>query len=441
MKSGQSETDLFLYLTSRTNVPIIMPFLFERDSLMATLFPLKALRTLALYTQHLATPLKVEGTKPNREDIYGVIEQIMCVQIDTLQMVHRSQYLAIWSRLGNYEVGDLDTLVYSEPRRLFEYWLHAACIMPLNEYRYRLPSMGLSDRQKKWLTSEGNAQLVEHVRDRIEKEGPLRSADFQHDKSQRGTWWNWKPAKRALELLYDKGELMIANRVNFQRCYDLTSRVLPKWVDTASITAEEARRYVLERSVRALGVCQPHQAANYTHMRLTLARPLLEDMVAKGTLNLIQGELADGTVGELVVHRDNIPLLYQAADEAIKAQRVSFLSPFDNLFWAKGRDEQFWGFVQRLEAYKPAAQRIWGYFCLPILYHDRLIGRFDPKLERREGRLRIKSLHLEPGVTLDETMIADIASAMQDFLAFHAADDVTIEDTCDFGQRLLNALT
>ena len=116
-----------------------------------------------------------------------------------------------------------------------------------------------------------------------------------------------------------------------------------------------------------------------------------------------------------MVHRANLPLLERAADGDIAPRRATFLSPFDSLFWAKGRDMQFWGFQQILEAYKPAPQRIWGYFCLPILHNDLLVGRFDPKLERRDATLRLKHLHLEPGIQPEDDMVADIAWAMRLF--------------------------
>lgn len=142
------------------------------------------------------------------------------------------------------------------------------------------------------------------------------------------------------------------------------------------------------------------------------------------------------------MHRDWLPALEQAADGALPATRTTFLSPFDNLFWARGRDQQFWGFTQTLEAYKPAPQRIWGYYCLPILHHDRLVGRFDPKLERKTGLLRLKALHLEPGVKPDAALVRDVAVAMRDFMAFHKATDLVVESSqpAAFGTKLMKAV-
>jgi uncharacterized protein YcaQ len=144
----------------------------------------------------------------------------------------------------------------------------------------------------------------------------------------------------------------------------------------------------------------------------------------------------------MIVHRSNLPILEQAADDALPAHRTTFLSPFDSLFWAKNRDQQFWGFRNVLECYKPASKRIWGYFCLPILHHSRLVGRFDPKLERKSGTLRIKSLFLEPNIKPDEVLVSSIAAAMRDFLAFHQANELIVEqsDPPNFGKGLIAAL-
>ena len=144
----------------------------------------------------------------------------------------------------------------------------------------------------------------------------------------------------------------------------------------------------------------------------------------------------------MLVRREHLPLLEQAADGALAAERTTFLSPFDNLFWPHDRDRQFWGITQRLEAYKPEAQREWGYFSMSILHKDRFIGRFDPKLERASGTLRLKALHLEPGVALDEELVAAVAAAMRSFLAQHAARDLVIERSspAEFGARLLASL-
>ena len=410
-----------------------------------TIYPLEAVQTLAVHTQGLDA---VPTAAPGIDDIYNIIEQLGCVQIDTLQMVQRSQYLTLWSRLGSYDTSELDRLIYDDgDRRLFEYWLHAACIIPLKSYRYRLQKMrwlgnGNENWNKKWLAQAENQKTIEHVLKEVRRRGPLRAADFETDSPRRGEWWDWKPAKRALEFLYDRGDLMIRQRINFQRVYDLRERVLPDWVESSMPTDEETHRYWLERSVRALGICKATQAADYTHTKRTVAKRYVEELLDEGVFVPIQATLSDDAAHELIVHRDNLPLLEQAADDALQPARTTFLSPFDNLFWAKGRDMAFWNFRQVLEAYKPAKDRIWGYFCLPILHKGQLVGRFDPKLERKSGQLRLQAFYLEPGVKPDEELVGAIAATMRDFMAFHNASDLAIEQSkpATFGRKLLAAV-
>lgn len=415
-------------------------------------YPLSVLRAVALHTQNLDASHK-NSKIPSIDMVNDVVNQIGAVQLDTLQMVHRSHYVAMWSRVGNYATTDFDQLVYGNQdgsehntRRLFEYWLHAACIIPLADFRYVIPEMkkqrAYSSGMQKWLAETSNVELMQKVHERIQAEGQLRSQDFEYKGEKRGSWWDWKPAKRALEYLYNEGKLMISNRTKFQRHYDIAERVLPDWVDTTEPTEEEMRRYWLERGAKALGVCEAKHAANYTHMKLTPARPIINKLIKDKIFIEIEGEVADGTTKTLIVHRDNLDLLEHASDGELNPQRTTFLSPFDNLFWAQGRDMLFWNFEQTLEAYKPAGIRKWGYFCLPILHRDQLIGRFDPKLERKKGILRLKALHLEPEIVPTDKMVTDVAETMRDFLKFHEATDMTIESSTSptFAKQLQTAL-
>lgn len=405
-------------------------------------YPLSALRAVALQTQNLHTANGAEPA-PTRDAVYQTVEQIGCVQIDTLHVVRRSQYLVLWSRLGTYDPADFDALQSSADRRLFEGWQHAACIIPLTEYRFQMPHQRdlrehPTNWYQRWLTEQGHPETIQFVRERIQREGALRVSDFERGDHPPGAWWNWRPAKVALEYLYAFGDLMIAGREKFQRLYDLTGRILPDWVDTTEPTTAERDRFWVERGARALGVCLPRHAGDYTWMKVTKSRPIVAQLLEDGILLQITGKLANGDTGELLIHRDNLPLLEQAADGTLKAERTTFLSPFDNLWWAVRRDELLWGFRQALECYLPAPKRVYGYFSLPILHKDRLVGRFDPKLERKDGLLRLKALFLEPGVKPDEELIHDVAAAMRDFMKFHAAKELVIEKSqpAAFGRKL-----
>jgi uncharacterized protein len=405
-----------------------------------------ALRAVALCTQNLHTPNKI-GLTPTRDTLYSTIQQIGCVQIDTLQMVARSQYLVLWSRLGTYDPKDFDALLFGPERKLFEGWQHAACIIPLTEYRYQMPRQrdlreNPNNWYARWLTEKGRVETTKHVLESVRQEGGRKISDFERGDHPAGAWWNWRPAKVALEYLYAFGELMIANRVNFQRVYDLTERILPKWADTTEPTAAERDRFWVERGAKALGVCTSRHAGDYTWMKVTKSRPCVESLLKDGTLIPITGRLANKETAELIVHRDNLTLLEQAADGALQPGRTTFLSPFDNLWWSVRRDEQFWGFHQSIEAYLPAPKRVYGYFCLPILHKDRLVGRFDPKLDRKNGTLILRALYLEPHIRPTEELLHDMAGAMKDFMSFHKAKDLVIEASQpdEFGKKLLKKM-
>jgi hypothetical protein len=416
-------------------------------------YPLYAVRTLALHAQGLGASLD-PGHKPGIDDVYAAIERVGWVQIDTLQVINRAAYVTLWSRLGNYDTALLDKLLYDDgntssdnERRLFEYWAHAACIIPLTVYPHFLPQMrqrreGKGTWHANWVANPDNQQMVKTIHAQVRENGAARPADFRTGKRAPGSWWNWDGAKIALEHLYDIGDLAIANRINFQRIYDIRERVLPAWVDREEPPKDEALRKLLEISMRAQGICTPSQVCNYLKMKSTEAKPQVEALIADGTFVKVNALLADGKPHEQLVHRDNISLLEAAADGGLRVRRTTFLNPFDSLFWARERVLAMWNFQQTIECYVPAPKRKWGYFCLPILNKRNLVGRFDPKLERKTGLLRIKALYLEAGVKPSDRLASSVAKSMRDFMRFHGATDLVIErsDPAEFGQKLMLAL-
>ncbi len=410
-----------------------------------TTFPNSVLRTLALHTQKLNSP---NNSQPTRDEIFETIHHLGCVQIDTLNMVHRSHYLVLWSRLGNYDPSDFDVLASAADRRIFEGWQHAASFIPLNEYRYQLPRQrSLQDNPdnwyNRWLNETVQKDFVPQVLERIRCEGPLKVSDFESDGHPAGSWWNWRPAKIALEFLNVYGKLMVTDRAKFQRVYDLSERILPSDIDMTEPTREERDRFWVERGAKALGVFLPRHAGDYTWMKVSETKPIVDSLLYEGILLKINGESANGKTVEYLIHRDNLPLLGQIVDGAIRSERTTFLSPFDNLWWANRRDEQLWGFHQSLEAYLPASKRIYGYFCLPILHKGQLVGRFDPKMERKTGVLRLKVCYLEPTVKPDDELIDDIVCCLRDFMAFHAAKELVIDrsEPADFGLKLIKKMS
>ena len=404
-----------------------------------TIYPLTALRAMVLHTQRLTAP-NTASPAITPDTIVDLVKALGYVQIDTLNVVNRAHYVTVWSRFGAYPLAGIDRLVYTAgQRRLYEGWGHAASLIALEHYRYQRWRMGAVGHQ--WLTDKHNSKLAKQTLKRIQADGALRVAEIEYTGPQRGPWYDWKPSKMALEALFSRGDLMVAQRVNFQRVYDIRERVLPEWVDVSPVSPDEGRRFCLEQAALALGVFEPRHLTWYTHMQATPARPVLKALFADGPFVKIQGETLSG-VQTWLVHRDQLVLLQRAADGEIRPGRTTFLAPFDSLFWAGGRDERLWGFNQVLECYKRPQDRVYGYFCFPILHKDRLVGRFDPKLDRQTGVLHLNALYLEPGVKPDDELVTDVAAALRDFMAWHGATDVQIEKSnpASFGKKLKRTL-
>jgi len=412
-----------------------------------SVYPLAALRALALHTQRLDVPNGQEAPA-SRETVYETVNALGGVQIDTLQRVSRAQTLALWSRLGSgYRPQTLEDLACNpSDRRLFEGWFHAACYLPLREYRYQMPRHRKTREDghawyAAWSRSPENLALAELVLNRIRTEGGLRVSDFENPPRPRASWWDWKPAKIALEYLYASGKLEIAGRVNFQRVYDLPERVLPAGLDLTEPTPAERDQFWVLRGAKALGVSLPRNPGDYSWMPVTRSRAIVRQLLQEGSLVEIEGQTLRG-VEPLLVHRENLPLLARAAQGELPARRTTLLNPWDSFWWAQQRDEVLWGFEHLIEAYVPAPKRKFGYYLMPILHRDRLVGRLDPRLERPKKLLHLESIHLEPGVEPDEELILSLAQTLRDFMAFHQADDLRIahSNPPDLAEKLLRAL-
>jgi hypothetical protein len=295
---------------------------------------------------------------------------------------------------------------------------------------------------REWVRKDANAKLMARTLERVRAEGGLRVGEFatESDRDKSGEWYQWRPSKMALEALFSRGDLMVTRRIHFQRVYDVRERVLPDWVDTGPVDPDRARRACLEQAARALGVFEPRHLTLYAYMRATPARSLVRALIDEGVVVPILGESTTG-VRTWMIHRDNLALIERAADGDIKPERTTFLSPFDSLFWAWRRDQLLFGFQHRMEFYKPAALRVHGYFSMPILHRDRLVGRFDPKLDRASGVLRLDALTLEPGVKPDAELVTEVAQAMRDFMVWHGAKELRVGKShpTGFGKKLTNA--
>ncbi|MTW11198.1 hypothetical protein GM658_11360 [Pseudoduganella eburnea] len=381
---------------------------------------LAAARALHLAAQGLLQPRR---RKAQKADVLDTIRNMGVLQIDTIHVVARSPYLVLWSRLGDYPQPWLEE--HLAEGALFEYWAHEACFVPIEDYRLLRHRM-LDPASMGWKYSvnwmrERRAD-VERVLQHIRSNGPARSADFERTDGKGGGWWEWKPEKRSLEVLFTAGELMIARRHNFQRVYDLAERVLPGWHDSQMPDMDEARRQLALKTVKALGLARGAWVADY--YRTKPPRPDLEALAGEG---LLLRARVEGWKDTVYIHPDLAELAQAAADGALSPTLTTILSPFDPVVWDRRRAVDLFGFDYRLECYTPADKRRYGYFTLPILRRGALVGRIDAKAHRRGGIFELKNLALEPGVRVTDRFVRDVAGAVQRLATWHGCPHVQVQ--------------
>jgi uncharacterized protein YcaQ len=391
-------------------------------------------RTLAVVKQGLhRRPATVD-----RRTLLDTIRQIGLLQLDTIHVVARSHYLVMLSRVGLYDRADLDGLLYPD-RRLFEQWAHAACLIPIEAYEYFAPAI-LARREQPlqpWLLrslGQDAQQILDAVLADVRERGPLASKDFKDPRDRRGTWWDWKPAKTALEILFEGGYLMVDRRENFQRYYDLAERVLPASArllaaaqaggGAADNTLDDWRRWATLRSVACLGVATAAQVSDYYRQRKLAARAMVETLAAEGAIVPVEVE---GWQDTAYLDPADLPLVDEIKAGGHQPTLTTFLSPFDNLIWDRQRVADLFGFDYRAEMYQPVAKRQYGYYVLPILHRGQLVGRLDPKADRQAGTLIVRALYLEPGQSITGGLLAGVAGALGEFMAFHRIERLVIE--------------
>ena len=357
-------------------------------------------------------------------DILPAIQQMSLLQIDTINVVARSPYLVLFSRLGAYSPAWLDEAL--SRGELMEYWAHEACFLPRSDFplvRHRMLSphnMGWKYHQS-WM--DEHADDIVALKAHIAQNGPVRSADFVHPRKGESGWWEWKPHKRHLEGLFTAGEVMVIERRNFQRVYDLTERVMPCWKDeTDALTQPQAEAVMLENSARSLGIFRPEWLADYYRLR----RPNLDLLMAEWQERQLVVPVDVEQLGEMWVHQSLLPELARAAQGKLNATHSAVLSPFDPVVWDRKRAEQFFNFTYRLECYTPAPKRQYGYFVLPLLHRGEIVGRMDSKMHRADGVLEIFALYLETGVRVSQHLEKGLSLAINDFARWQGATRVKL---------------
>jgi uncharacterized protein len=343
-----------------------------------------ALRRHVVAHQGYATRFRRAGA----DAVEAEIRRLSCVQLDSISTVERSHRITLTSRIGAYPRGTVSQLLGEG--RVFEYWAHEACLLSVDDFplfRWRMRGRGHWGSHERAL--HDHPEVAEHVLDEIRARGPLGSRDFAGEGG--GGMWNWKPAKRVLDSLWDRGDLAIAGRQGFQRLYDLTERVIPRRVlEAPELSREEALRALVVRAVRARGALTESGIAEHYRLpgRTAAVRSHVEALIADGSLRRLR---IDGGGAPVLVPGD-LPLSESVAPGA------TLLSPFDNLLWDRPFARRVLGFDHLMEIYKPARERVYGYYVLPLLRGDRIVARVDLKADREAGVLRALAFHREQGV-------------------------------------------
>ncbi|MGD8473063.1 MAG: crosslink repair DNA glycosylase YcaQ family protein [Anaerolineae bacterium] len=381
-------------------------------------------RKLAVYKQGLDRRPPVA----DRDTLLEGIRRIGLLQLDTISVVARSHYLVMLSRVGLYDRADLDALLYPD-RHLFEGWGHAACLIPVEHYEHFLPKI-LARRErplKPWVErrlGDDPQGILDAVLGRIREQGPLASRDFEDTREERGTWWDWKPAKTALEVLFAQGHLMVDRREGFQRFYDLAERVLPASVEPPVGDMAGYRRWATLQGLRILGVATAPHVSDHYRLKKPPTRAVLKALAGEGTVLPVE---VHGWSEIAYLDPADLPLVEQIEAGAHEPVLTALLSPFDNLIWDRTRVSDLFGFDYRAEMYTPAAKREYGYYVLPILHRGRLVGRLDPKADRKAKIMRVRVIYLEPGQAITGDLVADVAGALREFAAFHGSEQLVIE--------------
>jgi uncharacterized protein YcaQ len=383
-------------------------------------------RRFAVVKQHLAGKLP---TKPDSTKILDVVRSLCYLQLDPISTVAPSHQIVLWSRLGNFDRAILDDLLWRE-KKLFEYWAYLASIVLMEDYpiyysimrrhpdSFVTPGSVWHQRISKWLKAHG--KLRAHVLNELRSRGPLLSRHFEDETRGKhdDAWSSWGDVSRMLFHLYLTGEVMVVGREGKQKLYDLAERFLPSWVSKKEMSAEEVEYTAVQRSLRSLGIANPMEISwQFLHKRYPNLKATLKQLAAEEMI--FQVEITDGPIGkgERYIHSDDIKLLdkLQAGDWQ---PRVTLLSPFDSLINDRPRTKLLFNFDYTTEIYTPAHKRKYGYYVLPILYGDRLIGRIDPAMDRKSGKLVVNAVHAERNAPKERSVGEEVGESIRQLSEF-----------------------
>ncbi len=346
----------------------------------------------------------------------ALITHLGYIQIDTISVVQRAHHHVLWSRNPRYRLSHIDQLQASG--RVLEYWAHAAAYLPMQDYRFCLPTMQAHANGQPHRTQRDRKMMC-YVLDRIRDQGALQSRDFADTASRSRAMWEWKPAKQALKQLFMEGRLLSPRRIGFQKVYDLPQRVLPDGLDQSMPTETEYARHLITRFLCANGIGLAAEIGYLRKHTQPLIRATLQDMLEAGDVIAVD-------VGRQPYYAlpDSLAQLHRRHTRT----GVKILSPFDNLLIQRRRLQSLFDFSYQIECYLPAAQRRFGYFCLPVLQGAQVVGRLDAKAHRQTATLSIRQFYLEKPLRRADGFLSAFAQQLHLFMRFNACERVHLEN-------------
>ncbi len=358
-------------------------------------------RRVALHAQGFGS--KRPTGRVDRRHLRKVLDHLGLIQIDSVNVLVRSQELPLFARLGAHPRDLIPKATAAG--ELFEYWVHEACHVPVEQrplYGWMMEAHPRWQKMREFAAER--PELISSVLDRLQSDGPLVASDLEMRDRPKGQWWDWDDGKYALEHLFRTGEVAAVRRPNdFARMYDLAERVIPAEVLNAPRPTEhDAKKELLVMAAKYHGVGTAADLTDYH--RLAHTRTLLAELVEEGRL---LSASVDGWTKPAYMHPDaRVPRWIRAR---------ALLSPFDPVVWFRDRAERLFGFHYRIEIYVPQPKRIYGYYVLPFLLGEELVGRVDLKADRKAGRLLVQGAFGEPGI--DEAYVSSELRAELDLMA------------------------
>jgi uncharacterized protein len=389
------------------------------------------------------------GPKPARAsvgDVRKLLRRVHAFQIDSVNVLVRAHYVPAFARLGPYPMDALDTLTYRK-REVFEYWGHAACLLPLGLYplvRYRMHA----DLTREYMRSARGAALAAAYAEVAER-GPISAAELSNPGKRSGNWWGWSSGKAMLELLYDSGLVAIAGRRGFERLYDLAERVIPRAALDAPVPPrEEAMKQLICLAAKACGVGSFVDVTGYFNVDGWRDRKSAERWWERtdGTERRRATPIAKRLVSELVDEGRLLPARVEGWTEPafiVPDARVprsvdarALVTPFDSLVWERSRIQRLFGMKYTIELYTPLTKRVYGYYVCPFLLGDTLVARGDLKADRQRKVLMVQSVFMEPGGHDPRRVVAELADELRQMQAWLELERIEVADRGDLAAPL-----